>query len=472
MQTEAFFTDIRAVLLREIGLAKQSIHVAVAWFTDRNLFAALLERQRAGIPIALCLTRDEKNINFQPGGLPFAELEAAGGRVWIIEDRLMHHKFCVLDGREVLTGSYNWTNKAAHGNEENVVLTTGDPELAQHFLREFRRLVGQPEPTGMGSPAVERALKRLGVIKTLLALHETEDLPKHIERLEAEGVADTRLTAVVVALRAQRYADALELLQAFMAAYAQVRVWEDPLLPALQLEIRLLETELLALDAERGDAYRQLLSFELWHQQELGELLQEVLGLRRDTARYHRQESAYSESEYQQAKQRYQQQAHDRQEAEKVAAHIFALDADDRATLKKLYREAVQLCHPDRAAPVHQQAATAAFQQLQAAYQQQNLAALREQLVHLRQGSFTTAPPLTSVETLRAHRDALAAKHAELLRELADLRASKSFVLAQADETVRAAYATANRTAMHAERERLRQQLKRLQKDAETVIQN
>ena len=120
-------------------------------------------------------------------------------------------------------------------------------------------------------------------------------------------------------------------------------MWEDPLLPALQLEIRLLETELLALEGERGDAYRQLLNFELWHQQALGELLQEVLGLRRDTARYHRQESVYSESEYQQAKQRYKQQAHDRQEAETVAAHTFALDANDRATLKKLYREAVQL---------------------------------------------------------------------------------------------------------------------------------
>ena len=79
MPSEAFFTDIRTVLLRKIGLAKHSIHVAVAWFTDRVLFAALLERQQ-GIAIALCLARDEGGINFQPGGLPFAELEAAGRR--------------------------------------------------------------------------------------------------------------------------------------------------------------------------------------------------------------------------------------------------------------------------------------------------------------------------------------------------------------------------------------------------------
>ena len=62
-----------------------------------------------------------------------------------------------------------------------------------------------------------------------------------------------------------------------------------------------------------------------------------MLGLRRDTARYHRQESTYSESECQQAKQRYQQQADARQEATAVGAHTFALDTDGRAQLKKLY---------------------------------------------------------------------------------------------------------------------------------------
>lgn len=470
MPSEAFFTDIRAVLRREIGMAQHSIHVAVAWFTDRVLFAALLERQRAGIAVALCLTRDEKALNFQPGGLPFADLETAGGRVMVVADRLMHHKFCILDGRDVLTGSYNWTNKAAHSNEENIVLTTGDLELARHFLREFQRLTGPPEASTTGSPTVERALKRLGVIKTLLALHETEDLPKHIERLEAENLPDTRLVPLVAALRAQRYAEALELLQVFVAAYAQVRVWVDPLLPVLQLEIRLLETELLALEAERGDAYRQLLSFELWHQQELGALLQEVLAMRRDTARYNRQESAYSESEYQQAKQRYQQQADARQEAATVAEHTYALDVDGRAQLKKLYREAVQLCHPDRAAPNQQAAATAAFQQVQGAYQQQNLAALQEQLVHLRQNSFTVATPPTTIETLRARRDSLAGKHAALLQELAELRNSEAFVLAQADDAVRTAYATTNRMALEAERERLMQQLAHLQKNTEAAV--
>lgn len=470
MQTEAFFTDIRAVILREVGLAKQSIHVAVAWFTDHTLFAALLERQRAGITVALCLTRDEKGINFQPGGLPLAELEAAGGRVVVVENRLMHHNFCVLDGRDVLTGSYAWTNKAAQSNEENLVLTTDDPELAHHFLREFRRLTGQRDEAA-GNPAVQRVLKRLAVIQSLLTLHETEDLPKHLERLEAEGLPDIRLVAVLTALRANRYAEATARLQEFVAAYAQVRVWEDPLLPALQLEIRLLEAELLALEAERAEAYRLLMNFELWYQRELGELLQEVLGLRRDVARYTRQESAYSESEYQRAKQCYQQQTQDREQAQAVAATTFTLDEDGRATLKKLYREAAQLCHPDRVAEEYKAAATQAFQQVQNAHQHQDINSLQAYLLNLRKGIFTASNMQTSIERLKVRRDSLATNHAQLLRELTEARATEAYTLAQADEAAKEAYLSANRSVLQTERDRLIAQHEQLRQKATAPVE-
>lgn len=373
----------------------------------------------------------------------------------------MHHKFCILDGRDVLTGSYNWTHRAAHHNEENLVLTTGDPELGRYFLREFARLTGQPDAPA-ADPTVQRVLKRLAVIQSLLTLPETEDLPKHLECLEAEPLADSRLAAVLAALRAHRYAEATDLLHAFVAAHAQVRTWEDPRLSALQLEIRLLETELLALEAEQAEAGRLLTAFELWYQRELGELLQEVLALRRDVARHARQQSAYAEREYQRAEQRYQQQTHDRERAQTTAAHTFPLDAAGRAALKKLYREAAQLCHPDRVAAAHQSAATVAFQQVLSAYQRQDVAALQAHLRDLRRGIFTAAPLADSVELLRARRDALAARHTALLRELAELRASEAYALAQAGEAGQAAYLTTNRATLLAERDRLQLRLAQL----------
>ena len=361
----------------------------------------------------------------------------------------------------MLTGSYNWTHRAAHHNEENLVLTTDHPELARHFLREFARLTGQPDAPA-ADPAVQRVLKRLAVIQSLLTLHETEDLPKHLDRLAAERLADSRLAAVTAALRAHRYAAATDLLQAFVAAHAQVRRWEDPRLATLQLEIRRLEAELLALEAERAEATRLLTAFELWQQRELVELLQEVLALRRDVARHQRHASAYAESEYQRAQQRYQQQAHAHKQAHATAAHNFALDADGRALLKKLYREAAQRCYPDRVAESQKAAATKAFQQVLGAYQRQDVAALQAQLLNLRRGLFTADAAPNSVELLQARRDALAANHTELLRELAELRSSEAFALAQANEAEQEVYRHTNRAALRAERDRLRAQLAQL----------
>ncbi len=51
----------------------------------------------------------------------------------------MHHKFAILDGASMLTGSYNWTRGAARDNEENLIVTT-EPRLLAPFRATFDRL--------------------------------------------------------------------------------------------------------------------------------------------------------------------------------------------------------------------------------------------------------------------------------------------------------------------------------------------
>ncbi len=51
----------------------------------------------------------------------------------------MHHKFLVVDGQTLLTGSYNWTRGAARDNEENLIVT-GEPRLVSAFAAAFDRL--------------------------------------------------------------------------------------------------------------------------------------------------------------------------------------------------------------------------------------------------------------------------------------------------------------------------------------------
>ncbi len=51
----------------------------------------------------------------------------------------LHHKFAVIDGARVVTGSFNWSPSAAHQNDETL-LVIASPLLAAHFTREMDRL--------------------------------------------------------------------------------------------------------------------------------------------------------------------------------------------------------------------------------------------------------------------------------------------------------------------------------------------
>ena len=51
----------------------------------------------------------------------------------------MHHKFVILDGRTVLTGSYNWTTESEEQNYENLV-GLSQPEQVRAFQEEFEEL--------------------------------------------------------------------------------------------------------------------------------------------------------------------------------------------------------------------------------------------------------------------------------------------------------------------------------------------
>ena len=57
----------------------------------------------------------------------------------------MHHKFAVLDGGTLLTGSYNWTRGAAEKNYENLVLLE-EPSLVAEFLGQFEKIWENARP--------------------------------------------------------------------------------------------------------------------------------------------------------------------------------------------------------------------------------------------------------------------------------------------------------------------------------------
>ena len=142
MTTTVYFDDIQNVICKELLQAKRSIYVAVAWFTDLLLFETLLKLQEKNVYIQLIIIDDE--INFKNYSLPFEKLRNSSGSFLAVKNDKMHHKFCIIDEDVVITGSYNWTYKAATGNKnENIQISKGHSELTYKFIREFYRILLQ-----------------------------------------------------------------------------------------------------------------------------------------------------------------------------------------------------------------------------------------------------------------------------------------------------------------------------------------
>ena len=113
--------------------------IAVAWFTNKNLFNELVNKARNGCTVSLIITNDTINLN---SSIDFEQLLTAKSKVYKIgngDTELMHNKFCVIDYSTVITGSYNWSYKA-ESNFENVIITSNDTTLAEQFISEFNNI--------------------------------------------------------------------------------------------------------------------------------------------------------------------------------------------------------------------------------------------------------------------------------------------------------------------------------------------
>ena len=67
------------------------------------------------------------------------ELKAGGVQVQTVAPNgRNHNKFAIIDGKRVLTGSYNWTLKSENNWENLLILDC--PELAQSFESEWERI--------------------------------------------------------------------------------------------------------------------------------------------------------------------------------------------------------------------------------------------------------------------------------------------------------------------------------------------
>lgn len=136
LEVQVHFEDIQQQIIEEVKKAQFIIWVAVAWFTDPKLFELLKVKKCSGVNIQVIIIDDEINakatLNFENH---FETYRVAKKGFF---ENIMHHKFCILDLKTVIHGSYNWTVKAQY-NKESISIDTSR-ELAEKYAAQFIKL--------------------------------------------------------------------------------------------------------------------------------------------------------------------------------------------------------------------------------------------------------------------------------------------------------------------------------------------
>ena len=480
MEVKAYFSDIHKVIIKQLEGAESHIHVAVAWFTDKDIFDVLCKKAQSGIKVSLVLVGDD--INCGAGRLNFTRLENLGAKVTFLptgsqDTPLMHHKFCVIDAKTVITGSYNWSKKA-RSNDENITIMTDSQEFASKYLHVFEELCirvgqgGQKAASLMSADAVKR---RLEMIRNLILLGDYEDVDAQIIKLKP--VADEyKLSSMIDLLNKGQYQEALELIHAYLSKFTALITIEDQEIPQLQFELQILELRLESLSNEKAEIERCLIVFNQRHDDALGQVIQELLQTRAEYARLialtkendAEQESAQAEAE--EAESTYQRYSKQHEQLQQEA-HVPKLDKEQEKELKALYRKACSLCHPDKVPEDKKQMAHDVFVTLQDAYKSNDIEQVRQILERVKNGDFkqTRATTLSKVDVLKTAIAEIKYQLNKLLSELQRLQASQAVQLMQVAGTTEAdwqQYFERQQAMLLSELEKIKTQIEQLEEGA------
>lgn len=432
MELQAHFSNIHKVIIKHLEQAQSEIVTAVAWFTDRDIFEVLCRKAQTGIKVSLALIGDE--INQGPGKLNFHRLSDLGGKVTFLppgsrDEPLMHHKFCVIDRSAVITGSYNWSQKA-RSNDENITVVTDTADFAGKYLDTFENLLIR---TSQDAPVVvdaDAARRRLEMIRNLVLLGEQDDIGTHLRKLRPVAEA-LQLLRIITALDSGEYKAALEEIDAYLRKATALVAAGYADIPGLRFQLQVLELRLESLSDEKAELERRLITFNRRYDDALGDLIQRILKARAELAlllaarrkdKKKREEAEATAREAEQAYEEYSRQHKALREAEPVPV----LDEKAERELKTLYRKACSLCHPDKVPEEKKETAHRVFVKLQEAYKSNDLASIREIYEVLQSGGLpgSRSTTLSEVEALKAAIAELEYAIARLVTELKALEES------------------------------------------------
>jgi len=159
----------------------------------------------------------------------------------------------------------------------------------------------------------------------------------------------------------------------------KISIFIDPDTLSLKSDLKTLEKEFNELSNEKIEVEKLLNDFQHRHTVELGNVILEILKLQKLKFKDDKQKFDEAEEDYKQYSEQFEKEKQ---------KHQFDLTDEEKIELKKKFRKATFLCHPDKVNEEFKDTAQKIFIELKAAYEANDLITVTEILNDLEKGNY------------------------------------------------------------------------------------
>lgn len=429
MKSQAYFEKIHKQIEYRLIKSEHNIKLAVAWLTDQKLFDILCKKALEGLDVQLIIAYQEINLE---SNINFDKLISSGGKIYWIGngykyEALMHNKFCIIDNYTLITGSYNWTQKAK-SNHESITVIEDDSNLIFEFSQEFDRILKKYNKTSdLDSKTDWNIISiRLQTLLSLIKLEDEEDVLFQIKKLknlintDEKDLNTNKIKEIISNCEKKLFYSSVVLIEEFLKQFSQVKIYQNPEVSALKLEVKILENQINAFDNEKIELEKILNDFQHRHTIELGDIILEVLNYTKILYKDDYKKKKEVEEDYK----KYNEQF----EIEKSKPQ-FDLTEEERIELKKNFRKATMLCHPDKVNEEQKAEAEKVFIELKEAQERNDLLTVNRILYDLENGKIfsSQSEKISEIETLKILAEKLRLKLIQLETEINEIKESDTF---------------------------------------------
>ena len=123
-------------VIATIDNAKETIDIAMYYLTAREIAQTLVKAQERKVKVRIVLDQSQETQKYSKSH--YLIKEGVDAR-YHVGPGLMHNKFVVIDGKILITGSFNWTPTADQKNEENMLIIN-DKKTIEEYAKRFEYL--------------------------------------------------------------------------------------------------------------------------------------------------------------------------------------------------------------------------------------------------------------------------------------------------------------------------------------------